>query len=175
MIGAEWGDDICVALDDGVRCISAIHNRKRKLCKKHYSRWQRNGSTVLELPGGGSLTKARRAEAMVNRQRQLEAAGFSGMCICTHAFLKHYAKNGGGCKELDCNCRFFESTNITLLTNIIYKMNRLGFTQPLNDTAWCKACSDFVRIGYWHDQMAMTRIKEHLRLNHLQRRKSRAV
>lgn len=116
----------------------------------------------------------KRKYAAARREQQLIAQGMYTVCICTHTFLGHYAKNGTGahkgCKVHDCNCKKFESVNVKLLEFVTLKLNRLGFQEQINDTALCKYCNQRIKIGYWHDLMIFCRVREHLRLNHLRKR-----
>jgi hypothetical protein len=150
----------CIVIENGVRCDHGVRNKLRMLCTKHYCRYQREGEVVLK-------SSVHRAEL------RLIEKGSSVICICAHAFLKHTPKNG--CKDIQCNCKKFESTNEIMFYETLQRMRQIGFTTPLNDTALCNRCDQFIRVGYWHDQMSVSRMREHLRLSHLSRRNLRAV
>lgn len=156
----------CVAIDNGVRCNYEVLNKKRGLCSKHYSRWQRTGTTET---GQKNMRRQLSAERRGERQR---SEGLPDFCLCAHRITIHKAMSG--CWSESCRCKKFETTNLQLLNDVLSKMARLGFSNPVNDTAWCTSCAEYITVGSWHDSMVLSRMREHLRLQHLSRRKLRA-
>jgi hypothetical protein len=161
----ERADLQCKVIENGEQCNHGVRNVKRMLCVKHYARWQRNGHVDVILPNGGSQPKNRREVAAVRRQNTLATKGLSTICLCTHRFLEHYVH--AKCRVKGCECRRFESTSEAALLLATFKMNSIGFFEQLNDNARCRYCRETVRVGYWYDQYAINRMREHIRLYHL--------
>jgi hypothetical protein len=169
----ERSDLQCIVIENGVQCDHGVRNKSRMLCTRHYSRYQRSGGVDLLLPNGGSLPRRKQQTLLQRKEDKLKEDGSSVVCLCTHVFLKHSNRNG--CRENRCRCKKFESTNVILLAQTIQSMRKIGFSNPLNDSALCLACDTYVVVGYWHDRIAIKRMKEHLRLYHLTRRNLRVV
>lgn len=161
----------CSVVEDGIQCNHGVRNVKRLMCSKHYARLQRNGNAGLVLPNGGSLSRQRQNEIAEHRSQILIEQGLSTICLCSHVFLKHSPRKG--CREKHCKCNKFEGVNPTMLFQTMAKMKRLGFSDPLNDSALCKNCSQFIRVGKWYDQISINRMREHLRLHILTNRNLR--
>lgn len=171
--GKHERDDLqCVVVENDLQCIHGVRNVKRMLCSMHYARWQRSGCVDLVLPNGGSQTKLAKETELERRERLIIASGGSTICICSHTFKKHYVNSR--CRTQNCNCWKFESTNPTLVKEVKGKMRALNFSNPLNDTALCGYCNEYIHVGTWHDNMIISRIRQHLRLQHLERRIRRA-
>lgn len=159
----------CVVVEFGERCDHGVRNKTLKLCAKHYARWQRHGTTeFISHLGRRSSDEVRRQR--MEKERVLIKQGMSAICLCSHVFLKHGDQY---CKEKGCACLKFSSTNADKFYRIINKFQALGFSDPLNDTARCNTCRQRVVVGFWHDQHALIRMKEHVKIYHLAQRNSR--
>lgn len=168
----ERGDLRCEAIEKGEQCNHGVRNIKRMLCSMHYARWQRSGSIEKSLPSGCKESREARANLIRMQEAKRQYDGLSVTCLCAHPFSSH---SRGGCREEFCKCFKFQSTNEFTFRQAIQRMRVIGFTRPLNDTAMCGHCKEYIRVGTWHDQMVLTRMREHLRVNHLYSRKLRAV
>lgn len=159
----------CVASEHGVRCNHGSRNRKRKLCAKHYARWQRHGTTDFITKGNRRSSDEVRKE-LLEKERLLIKQGLSAICLCAHVFLKHGEDK---CKERYCKCKKFSSTNADKFYRMMAKFDNLGFSAPLNNTAECNVCRQRVVVGFWHDQHVLVRMREHVKIYHLSQRKLR--
>lgn len=166
----EKADQQCSVIENGVQCNHGVRNRKRGLCSMHNARFDRNGHTTVILPKGGSLPKKIRMKRKEALQMKRQEQGLSLMCFCSHAFLKHHADQG--CKHEGCKCKKFDGTNALTFYTAVDVATRLGFTSFLNDTAYCARCNSFIRVGCWYDQLAVGRMREHLKVHLMEGRKS---
>lgn len=152
----------CVVVENNVRCNHGSRSKGRQLCSKHYAQWQRNGRVGLLLPNGGSLTKRRREAEIERREKIIQSKGCSILCLCTHRYREHGRE---GCKMEYCKCKSFEGANELMFKQVMKHMKALGFYEPLNDLARCWHCLGMIRVGPWYDQMAISRMREHLRVH----------
>ena len=168
----ETGDQQCSVVEYNKQCPHGVRNRKRGYCSKHYARFQRTGTPYLVLPSGGSLPRSERQKFKEMREKARRDQGLSLMCFCAHSYSEH--GNGDGCGHRNCKCSRFDATNATTFYEVLAKMKRLGFGDPLNDLAMCIRCKNYIRIGHWHDQTCIVRIREHLRVHVVADRNRRA-
>jgi hypothetical protein len=154
----------CVVVEDGVQCLHGAHNKKRKLCTKHYQRMRRTGNIQL-------ATKVQKQYAKLEEITMIER-GMSIVCFCTHGFLDHYSikrRKPLHCKVHDCECNEFVGIDDTaLLRQVANKMARLGM-EPLNNGVVCLPCKIHIPVGYWYDSFIFSRIREHLKTHQVRK------
>lgn len=151
----------CIAIDNGVRCERGVRNKKRMLCNKHNSRWQRHGRVDCIRPYVKQDKEEQRQRSRRLREAQLRKAWSSFTCLCTHTYEDHRIK--GGCLVPNCKCTLFSGASSIAVKEMKERMTIMGFVEPIGDEAYCQHCQEYVQIGRWFDGNVVQRMREHLR------------
>lgn len=137
----------CSVFENGIRCSYTVYYIEKELCRKHYTRFQRNGSVFTK--------RVRGKKALKNHE--------SSICLCGHKFNEHNAHSK--CVKFECCCKKFDSVNAIVFLTTIGHMKKLGFASHINNKSVCLHCGQEITVGYWHDVNTIRRMRNHLKIH----------
>lgn len=146
----------CEIVDKEGPCENAYYTKSLgpKVCKKHHARFTRFGrwDVVNKMPPKKAKEPVK--PKLVKAQRY---------CLCSHGDNVHREDGHGGCTRNGCRCLKFHSTDSTALRRSLAQLRDAGFSDTVQDTAYCDACRQWIRIGRWYDPIVLRRALIHSR------------